>query len=276
MSADLDHYCVMGNPISHSLSPRIHMLFAQQLGQHMDYVAIEPPLEGFADQVRKFQAGGGRGLNVTVPFKQEAWQLADQRSEMAERAGAVNTLWFEGDKIYADNTDGKGLVRDIVVNQKQSLTGKDILILGAGGAVRGVLEPLLNEQPQAIVISNRTCARAEALVSLFADHAGNTTLNTLEYADLSGEKFDLIINGTSASLQGEVPPIPDNLMNSGTGCYDMMYSKLPTAFVKWGLDHGAFYAIDGLGMLVEQAAEAFYIWRGVRPETEALISQFRC
>ncbi len=268
-----DHYAVMGNPISHSLSPQIHKQFAEQTDQNLIYQAIESPLEKFSEIVEQFRSAGGRGLNVTVPFKQQAWEISDQRTEVAERAGAVNTIWFDDqDLIQSDNTDGRGLVRDIMINHDQMIRGKRILILGAGGAVRGVLEPLMNEKPESCVVANRTVSRAEELADLFSD-LGN--ISSASYSDLKGSSFDMIINGTSASLQGELPPLPDNLLVKNGVCYDMMYSKTPTAFVKWGQNCGATLSVDGLGMLIEQAAESFFIWRGVRPETNSIISSLR-
>ena len=268
-----DHYAVMGNPIAHSLSPQIHKQFAEQTDQKLIYQAIESPLDKFPEMVTQFRSAGGRGLNVTVPFKQQAWELSDQRSEIAERAGAVNTLWFDDDdQIRGENTDGRGLIRDLTINYDQKIKGKRLLILGAGGAVRGVLEPLLKEDPQSCVIANRTMSRAEELVDLFSDLG---ELSAVKYSELAGSRFDLIINGTSASLQGKLPSLPDNILEKEGSCYDMMYSKTPTTFVKWGLGCGASLSVDGLGMLIEQAAESFFIWRGVRPETEQVISLLR-
>ena len=210
--------------------------------------------------VDQFRVAGGRGLNVTVPFKQQAMEICDQLSEPAERAGAVNTLWFDDqNKICGDNTDGRGLIRDITINLGQPITGRRVLILGAGGAVRGVLEPLLNENPESCVIANRTISRAEELADLFLTDQGNISASS--YSNLEGLSFDMIINGTSASLQGEIPPLPENLLAKNGLCYDMMYSKTPTAFVTWGKEQGAKLSVDGAGMLIEQAAESFFIWR---------------
>lgn len=277
LKPELDHYAVMGNPISHSRSPQIHEQFAKQTDQNLIYQAIESPLDQFPKMVEQFRAEGGLGLNVTVPFKQEAWDMSAQRSEIAERAGAVNTLCFEEDgTITGHNTDGLGLVRDIIHNYDQTIEGKRVLILGAGGAVRGVLEPLLNENPASCVIANRTVSKAEELAELFSDLASEQGLvEAKKYSDLDGLEFDLIINGTSASLDGKLPPLPDNLLAKNAMCYDMMYSKEPTAFVNWGVEQGATFSVDGLGMLIEQAAESFYLWRGVRPETNSVISLFR-
>ncbi len=272
LQSGIDNYAVMGNPVSHSLSPEIHLQFARQTGQRLAYQAIEVPLDRFPEMVEQFRLANGCGLNITVPFKQQAWELADRRSRIAERAGAVNTLWFDGDVIYADNTDGRGLLRDITVNQQQEIVGKRLLILGAGGAVRGVLEPLLLEKPARLVVANRTLARAEELAEMFSDY-GN--VSCVGFSDLAGQQFDIVINGTSASLQGEVPPLPETLLSEEALCYDMMYAKEATAFVRWGLEHGAAKSVDGLGMLVEQAAESFLIWRGIRPDTKPVIALFR-
>lgn len=271
LTPGIDHYGVMGNPIGHSLSPRIHRAFAEQTGQSIAYQAIEVPVGHFAETVEQFRRAGGKGLNVTVPFKQEAWAIAEQKSAAAVRAGAVNTLWFT-DKICGDNTDGRGLIRDIIHNLQQTIAGKKILILGAGGAVRGVLEPLLNEHPDRCVIANRTVLRAEQLVSEFSDLG---KLTAVDYEALADTKFDLIINGTSASLQGELPALPDHILTSGGGCYDMMYASQPTPFVHWGQQQGAIFSVDGLGMLVEQAAESFFIWRAIRPATRPIIEMLR-
>lgn len=268
----MDHYAVMGNPIAHSQSPRIHSLFAEQTGQDLDYRAILVERGGFPQAVRRFRDEGGKGLNVTVPFKQEAWELADERSVEAERAGAVNTLAFREDGgIYGHNTDGIGLLRDLTVNLGLELAHRRILVLGAGGAVRGVLEPLLAGGPERLTIANRTVERATDLAGAFAD------LGPIEgcgFESLAGKAFDLVINGTAASLEGEVPPLPESAMVPDTVCYDMMYAAEPTAFMRWAERHGG-HGRDGLGMLVEQAAESFLLWRGVRPETAAVIRTLR-
>jgi len=268
-----DHYAVMGNPIAHSKSPLIHTAFAKQTQQALQYDAILVDKSQFTQAVQTFQAPGGKGLNITVPFKQAAWALADQRTQRAQRAGAVNTLWFDkqGQRI-GENTDGIGLVRDITQNHGGQIQGQRILILGAGGAVRGVLEPLLQAMPAQCVVANRTVSKAEALAKLFAAF-GNVT--ACSYDALQGQSYDLIINGTSASLQGELPPLPDGLVAEGGWCYDMMYASTATPFVQWGQKQGTALALDGLGMLVEQAAESFYLWRGVKPDTAAVIKMVR-
>ncbi|EIJ43829.1 shikimate 5-dehydrogenase [Beggiatoa alba B18LD] len=268
----LDHYLVVGNPIAHSKSPFIHAEFAKQTQQAISYepLLIETNNGAFTQAIQAFQAQGGKGLNVTVPFKQEAWALVKQRSTRAERAGAVNTIGFDNQgNSWGDNTDGIGLVRDLTKNHGKSLNNQRILLLGAGGAVRGVLEPILQEKPACCVIANRTVEKAQTLARLFTDLGD---ISASSYTDLAGQQFDIIINGTSASLQGELPPLPDDIIPLKRGwCYDMMYSAQRTPFIQWALEHGAICARDGLGMLVEQAAEAFYLWRGVRPETEPVI-----
>ncbi len=263
-------YAVFGHPISHSLSPRIHTVFAEQTAQHnMLYTAIDVSKQNFQAAITDFYHQGGKGLNCTVPLKELAFECADELSQRALRCGAVNTLLFQSDGgIYADNTDGVGLLRDLTHNLKLSLCDKRLLILGAGGATRGILESLLQEKPKQIVIVNRTIEKAKALAELFAD-LGN--VNGCGYNDLGNQSFDLILNATAASLHGELPPLADTLLNPNAACYDLAYGLEPTPFVTWGREHGAALSVDGIGMLVEQAAEAFLIWRGVRPETQALI-----
>lgn len=268
-------YGVVGNPISHSKSPRIHSLFAAQTGEPVEYVAIQAPLDGFAATVTEFFEQGGGGLNVTVPFKEQAWTLADTHTQRCAHAGAANTLYRdEDDQLVADNTDGVGLVTDLTVNHGVELTGKRLLILGAGGAVRGVLGPILACKPAAVVIANRTLAKAEALVSLYQPQAVDCELSACGFEAAHGH-FDVVINGTSASLQDDLPPVPPELINVDTVVYDMMYSASATTFNQWALDQGARNVYDGLGMLVEQAAEAFYVWRGVRPVTTDVVKSLR-
>lgn len=267
-----DLYAVMGNPIGHSKSPQIHTAFAKITDQDLLYSAILVPLDGFDSAVADFFRRGGKGLNITVPFKENAWRYADQFSARAQRAQAVNTLMkLQDGSILADNTDGVGMVRDIVVNQKVAIEGKRVLILGAGGAVRGVLQPLLEQKPANVTLANRTVSKAEALARDFADLG---EIAVCGFADVCGE-FDLIINGTSASLAGELPPIPASCITAETVSYDMMYSNETTVFNQWALDQGALKTIDGLGMLVEQAAEAFLLWRDVRPDTEGVMNAIR-
>ncbi|RUQ36961.1 MAG: shikimate dehydrogenase [Candidatus Competibacteraceae bacterium] len=272
MSAQPDSYAVMGHPIAHSKSPRIHSLFAAQTGQNLEYRAILVEPGGFAAAARAFRQAGGRGLNVTVPFKQDAWVFADILSARAERAGAVNTLIFEAGGVRGDNTDGPGLVRDLTVNHQYPLAKRRILLLGAGGAARGVLQPLLLERPAQLVIANRTANKARDLVLRFSDLG---PVSGCGLAELAGRQFDLIINATAAGLQDAVPPLPEGVLAAGGWCYDLMYGSEPTAFVRWGQAHGAARSVDGLGMLVEQAAESFRLWRGVWPETEPVIAALR-
>ncbi len=267
----MDRYGVFGNPIGHSKSPQIHRLFAEQTGQTLSYEPLLAPLDDFPGFARSFFESGS-GANVTVPFKEQAFRLADQLSDRARRAGAVNTLKkLEDGSLLGDNTDGIGLVRDLLDNAGAQLQGKRVLLLGAGGAVRGVLEPLLAQRPAALVIANRTLAKAEQLAGEFAE-LGPVSASAFEL--LQGP-FDVIINGTSASLGGELPPLGDGLIEPGvTLCYDMMYAAGPTAFCQWAADREA-RTRDGLGMLVEQAAAAFELWRGVRPESAAVLEELR-
>jgi shikimate dehydrogenase len=270
-----DLYAVVGNPISHSKSPRIHSLFASETGEPVEYTAIQAPLDDFAGTVRQFFERGGKGLNVTVPFKEDAWKLADRRTERAQNAGAANTLYLDDEgRLTADNTDGCGIVRDLVVNHGVVLGQARILVLGAGGAVRGVLGPILAEHPAAITIANRTVAKADALVNLFKPVAGETALSACGF-EQPREPFDVIINGTSASLQGDLPPLSPEVVGEQTVVYDMMYSLQTTTFNQWALEQGAQNVHDGLGMLVEQAAESFRIWRGVNPATGPVIEELR-
>ena len=268
----MDQYVVFGNPIGHSKSPLIHRLFAEQTGQVMQYDTLLAPLEDFAGCAAAFFQQG-RGANVTVPFKEEAYRLASQLTARAQRAGAVNTLSKQVDGVLlGDNTDGAGLVRDLTVNAGFSLKGKRILVLGAGGAVRGALEPLLAEGPASVTIANRTVEKAEVLAELFCD-LGPVAASGFDWLH---EPVDLIINATSASLAGEVPPIAGSLIEPGkTLCYDMMYGKEQTPFCAWAAAQGAGQVMDGLGMLAEQAAEAFYLWRGVRPDTGPALAELR-
>jgi len=250
----------------------IHRLFAEQTGEQLDYSTSLAPLDDFSHFAKAFFVEG-RGANVTVPFKEDAFRLADSLTARAQRAGAVNTLSKLADgTLLGDNTDGAGLVRDLTVNAGFSLTGKRILVLGAGGAVRGALEPLLAEQPASLIIANRTVEKAELLAQLFAD-LGPVSASGFDWLQ---EPVDLIINATSASLSGDVPPIAGSLVEPGrTVCYDMMYGKEPTSFCCWAREQGAAVAMDGLGMLAEQAAEAFFLWRGVRPDTAPVLAELR-
>ena len=272
-SQSIDRYAVMGNPIAHSKSPQIHQQFAEQTGEQLSYEKVKVETENFADAVTDFYNNNGKGLNITVPLKEEAFRLATRLTERAQRAGAVNTLILHAENNYTgDNTDGVGMVNDLTVNHNIELRDKDILILGAGGAVRGVLEPVIKQQPARLVIANRTKERAENLASDFSDIA---QLEVYEFSQLAGQKFDIIINGTSASLSGELPPLPDNLFKAQAAAYDMMYGKEDTPFMQWAKQNHAATVLDGLGMLVEQAAESFYCWRHIRPETLPVISSIR-
>lgn len=267
----IDAYAVFGHPISHSKSPRIHGLFARQTGQQLIYTAQDVPAEQFADSASRFFRDGGKGLNCTVPLKELAWQFADQLTERARLGKAVNTLALQADgSILGDNTDGIGLVNDLTINHDISLKQQSILILGAGGATRGILAPLLAQQPNSIVIANRTLDKALTIAAEF-NKLGE--ISGCAYPDLAQQRFDLIINATSASLSNQLPPLPDDLLADNGHCYDLAYANEPTAFVRWGQQHRARTSLDGLGMLVEQAAEAFLLWRGVRPETAAIIAQ---
>ncbi len=273
-----DRYAVMGNPINHSKSPQIHTAFALQTAQKLDYTAIHVDVGGFAQAVSHFQAHGGKGLNVTVPFKLDAWKLADSLSERAKRAGAVNTLVLADDgAIYGDNTDGVGLVNDIVAHLGWVIENKRVLILGAGGASRGVIGPILDKQPSHLLIANRTAVKASELASLFADRQGGDIqeIKGSGYDRLIGQQFDLVINATSASLHGDVPPLPDDLLAPEGCCYDMMYAPQATAFMQWAHQQGVQYISDGLGMLVGQAAESFFLWRGVKPDIAPVIASIR-
>ncbi len=264
-----DRYVVIGNPVAHSKSPQIHARFARQTGEAVEYERLQAPVDGFDAAVREFIAAGGRGANVTVPFKLDAFALASERSARAEAAGAVNTLKFDGSRIYGDNTDGVGLVRDIVGNAGVAVAGKRVLLLGAGGASRGVILPLLEQAPAQLVIANRTVARADELVERFAHPA----LSASAFDALDGT-FDIVINATSASLSSELPPVPASVWSPHSFAYDMMYGAQPTVFLKSAASHGAAVR-DGLGMLVEQAAESFAVWRGVRPDTAPVLQWLR-
>ncbi|WP_225775714.1 shikimate dehydrogenase [Pseudomonas sp. Marseille-Q5115] len=268
----MDRYVVFGNPIAHSKSPYIHRRFAEQTGQLLEYTTLLAPLDGFSATARGFFESG-RGGNVTVPFKEEAWRLCDVLTPRAERAGAVNMISrLEDGSLRGDNTDGEGLVRDLVHNCGVTLEGARILLLGAGGAARGVIEPLLEQRPASLVIANRTLDKAEGLAELFGA-LGPICAAAFEAVD---GPVDVIINATAASLAGEVPPLPVGVIKPGhTVCYDMMYGSTATAFSAWALELGAAKALDGLGMLVEQAAVAFRYWRGVEVATAPVLAELR-
>lgn len=268
-----DCYAVMGNPIEHSKSPLIHRLFAKQTGQALRYDALLVNTDGFTHAVAAFLIAGGKGLNITVPFKREACEIADELTPRAQRAGAVNTLLIhDSGELLGDNTDGVGLVRDLSDNLDIALAGKRILMLGAGGAARGVLAPLLEQKPGQLVIANRTLERA---VQLAASPDLPDTPQACGFADLAGEEFDLVINATSAGLNDQVPDLPAGVIGTHTCCYDMMYASQATAFQRYARQQNAPQTFDGLGMLVEQAAESFQLWRGVRPATHPVIDALR-
>ena len=264
-----DSYCVIGNPVAHSKSPVIHAAFAKQTGQALRYGRELAPLDGFVAHVQGLIAAGFLGANVTVPFKLDAARLATSLSARAQAAGAVNTLSFIDGAILGDNTDGPGLVADIVRNAGVDLTGRRVLLLGAGGAARGVVLPLLQAGSVAIVVANRTRATGDALVADFAD----ARVSACEYGDIAGV-FDVVVNATSASLAGGLPPVPAAAFGAGTLALDMMYAARPTPFMDFAAGHGASVR-DGLGMLVEQAAEAFALWRGMRPDTAPVLALLR-
>lgn len=265
-------YCVFGNPIGHSKSPLIHGCFAEQTGEDLRYEARLAPLDGFAASVHSFIAEGGQGANVTVPFKEEAFRLCHEHTPRARLAEAVNTLSFAGGNIVGDNTDGAGLVRDLSDNLHTPLAGRRLLLLGAGGAARGAIGPLLEQLPATLVIANRTASKAASLAQHFSRLG---PVQGGSYADLAGQQFDVVINATSASLSGDVPPLPDGIFAAGALAYDMMYSKIGTPFLAMAESSGAARLADGLGMLVEQAAEAFFVWRGIRPQTSAVLDKLR-
>ncbi len=267
----LDRYAVIGNPIEHSKSPQVHALFAQQTRQAMRYERLLAPVDCFADSVHEFIAQGGRGANVTVPFKLEAFALAQELTPRATAAGAVNTLSFSADGIKGDNTDGIGLVRDITHNAGVPLRDRSVLLLGAGGAARGVILPLIEESIACLVVANRTQPRAMALAKEFSD--GDISVSSAAFDQLD-QCFDVIINATSASLDSELPPLPDCVFGPQTLAYDMMYGAQPTIFMQHAAQRGAAVR-DGLGMLIEQAAESFFVWRGVRPETASVYQWLR-
>lgn len=263
--SQIDRYAVVGNPVSHSKSPLLHALFAHKTGQKISYEKLEAPLDQFVSTVEAFRLSGGKGANVTVPFKTSAFEYAHEVSERARRVKSVNTLIFrEEGVVEGDSTDGIGLVRDLVQNKGFSLSGKRILLLGAGGAVRGCLLALLEAFPEKLVVCHRDRSKVDSLIAEFSEFS---SLSSADYSTLRGE-FDLIINGTSASLQGVVPPLPSFFIHPEVTCYDVSYGNQPTVFQTWATGLGAKAAYDGVGMLIEQGAESFYRWRGIRPDTK--------
>jgi shikimate dehydrogenase len=267
-----DRYGVMGYPVSHSRSPVIHRLFAAQTGEDIQYELLQVPPDKLETAIAQFGRTGGKGLNITVPHKSEVAKLVDEMSERANTAGAVNTVVFHDDgTLYGDNTDGVGLMQDLQVNHALNLKGRNILILGAGGATRGIISPLLEAEPGSLVIANRTFPKARSLADHFASQG---PVNACRFEDVrSLPIYDLIINATSAGLKGETPPYPEEAIHPATFCYDLSYSSTPTPFSVWAARHGAARSVMGWGMLVEQAAESFYIWRGVRPDTAPVLKQ---
>ncbi|MGC9423092.1 shikimate dehydrogenase [Vibrio sp.] len=266
-----DHYAVFGNPIEHSKSPFIHTLFARQTNQKMSYTAKLAPIHGFQAAAEQFFSQGGKGCNVTVPFKEDAYLFADRLTERAQLAGAVNTLKkLDDGEVIGDNTDGEGLVQDLLQHQV-ILENTNILLIGAGGAARGVIKPLLDQHPLRITITNRTFNKAEQLAANFTSF-GSVDAQAMHEISHS---FDLIINSTSASLAGELPNLSPIIFSPTSVAYDMMYGKGLTIFNQWGLENGAVHAYDGLGMLVAQAAESFMLWRGLRPGTRQVLRELR-
>ena len=265
-----DRYALVGHPVEHSRSPLIHTVFARQTGQRLTYELIDAEPAAFETAVRGFGAAGGKGLNVTVPHKESAFALCGAKSEAATAAGAVNTISIVDGALRGDNTDGVGFIRDVTVNLRQALAGARIVVLGAGGAARGIIGPLLHEQPAEITLANRTKERADEVVAKFAA-AGLVARTFAELAEQPA--FDILINATSAGLKGEPSPFPASLVGPDSFCYDLVYSSSDTPFVAWAKEHGAARAAQGWGMLVEQAAESFAIWRGVRPDTKPLLKQ---
>jgi shikimate dehydrogenase len=265
-----DRYGVVGHPVEHSRSPLIHTVFARQTRQRLTYELLDAAPAGLETAVRGFGAAGGKGLNVTTPHKEAAFALCDESSPAAHAAGAVNTISIVAGRLHGDNTDGIGFIRDVTVNLQQTLAGRRVVVLGAGGAARGIVGPLLAEQPAEVTIANRSKERAEALAAQLADRA----VVAKAFAELAGlAPFDVLVNATSAGLKGEAPPFPASLVGPSSFCYDLVYGSSDTPFVVWAKSHGAGRAVQGWGMLVEQAAESFAIWRGVRPDTKALLKQ---
>jgi len=272
-----DRYAVIGNPVGHSKSPLIHAEFARQTGQDIEYSRLLVPIEGFQAAVEEFRLAAGKGLNVTLPFKLEAYQLATRRSPRADDAEAVNVLSFGRESVEGDNTDGIGLVRDIEANLGFSIAGKRVLLLGAGGAAQGAVGPLLATQPALLAVGNRTTEKAQRLVARFAGRGpfASVVVQAGSLNSYAGARFDLVVNATSASLKDTAPDIPMGLFAAGSMAYDMMYGQGLTPFLRLAQQQGADRLADGLGMLVEQAAETFLIWRGIRPDTHPVIQQLQ-
>lgn len=270
-----DRYAIIGNPIAQAKSPALQTAFAKQCGQDIEYGAILAELDGFVAAVREFQRAGGKGMNITMPFKLEAFELADELTPRGRAAGAINMFTFRANgSILGDNTDGFGILRDITHNLGRSLKGARVLLLGAGGAVRGTLLPLFDEQPAEIFIANRTASKAVELAAEFGAQAGSIKITGGGFTDIPG-RFDVIINGSASSMTGDVPPLPAGVWDANSLAYDMAYKKDPTAFVQAARAAGVGQAADGLGMVVEQGAECFCLWRGVRPDTAPVIAQLK-
>ncbi len=266
-----DRYALVGHPVDHSRSPLIHQLFARQTGENLTYELIDAAPEQFETAVLGFAAAGGLGMNVTVPHKEAAFELCKSHGKEARAARAVNTISFTSGGMQGDNTDGTGFIRDLTINHERAIANRRVLLLGAGGAARGIIGPILDQQPEALVVANRTIERARALADELGTPDGLTVCR-FDELDEAGE-FDIVINATSAGLKGEQPPFPESLVRSGTFCYDLAYSLKPTPFVVWAEANGAGRAVQGWGMLVEQAAESFAIWRGMRPETRPILEK---
>ena len=267
----IDRYAVMGYPVAHSRSPVIHRLFALQTGENLQYELLEVGPDKLETAIRQFARTGGKGLNITLPHKSEVTRFVDDMSERASTAGAVNTLVFKDGEIFGDNTDGVGLLRDLQENLELTLEGANVLILGAGGSTRGIVSPLLDAKPESLVIANRTIDKAKALAEHFSTQG---PVSACSFKNVrTPPVYDLVINATSAGLRGETPPYPEDAINEQTVCYDLSYSMNPTPFASWAAKHGAARSVMGWGMLIEQAAESFYLWRGVRPDTAAVLQQ---
>lgn len=273
VASPVDRYGVMGYPVSHSRSPVIHRLFALQTRQNLQYELLQVPPDKLENAVRQFQSTGGKGLNVTLPHKRSVAELMDNLSDRAETAGAVNTILFDDDGMTGDNTDGIGLMRDLENNLGLRISGADILILGAGGATRGIVRPLLEAKVGSVMIANRTLAKAEELVNHFSSYG---PVYACSFDDVPRTvHYSLVINATSAGVQGKTPPYPERAIATNTVCYDLSYGLNATPFSKWASARGAARSVMGWGMLVEQAAESFFLWRGVRPNTESVLKQLK-
>ncbi len=272
ISSTVSHYAVFGNPVAHSKSPAIHQLFAEQFDLELQYQAIPVETGQFVQALTEFFSLGGKGLNITVPFKQEAYEACEILTQRARACQSVNTIWLdEQARVNGDTTDGQGLVNDLTTNNI-SLQGAAVLIMGAGGTVRSILQPLLHEKPDNLTIVNRTVSKAQSLAIQFSNEG---LVSACSYDDLKVKRFDLVINATSSSLQGELPPLPATILNHAAACYDLMYGDEDTVFMQWARDNGAAMVLDGLGMLVEQAAVGFSIWHGKQPDTAKVLHKLR-